>query len=269
MRAVFRSTAILGWVLAIGIGGLGGCASPPSGSDATALADFRETNDPLEPTNRVLYAINDGIDTVLLRPLAQGYRAVTPPPVRSGVHNLLTNISTPMILANDMLQGQPTRAGDSFMRFLINTTIGIAGLIDVAKEWGYPHHDNGFGTTLALWGVGEGPFLFLPILGPSNPRDLTGFGADIALDPWTWVGGGTGKTVFNWSRIGLTAIDERERVLDAVDGIKKTALDPYATFRSLYRQHRQAEIQAVRDDKRVPQPNWFPPTQAAAPRPAP
>jgi phospholipid-binding lipoprotein MlaA len=238
-------------------------------SDAAAVAEYRETNDPLEPTNRVMYEINDGIDTVLMRPLAQGYRAVVPDPIRTGVHNLLTNMNTPVILANDMLQGKPTRAGDSFMRFIINTTVGIGGLFDVAKEWGYPHHDNGFGTTLALWGVGEGPFLFLPILGPSNPRDLTGFGLDIVTDPWMWVGSGTGKTIFSWTRVGLGALDERERVLDAVDGIKKTALDPYATFRSLYRQHRNAEIQAVQDDKRVAQPNWFSQPQAApAARPA-
>ena len=264
MHAVFRSVSIFGFALAIGA--LSGCATPPPASDAAAAAEFRETNDPLEPTNRVFYEINDGIDTVLMRPLAQGYRAVVPPPVRTGVHNLLTNMGAPVVLANDMLQGKPTRAGDTFMRFIINTTVGVAGIFDVAKEWGYPHHDNGFGTTLALWGVDEGPFLFLPILGPSNPRDLTGFGVDLVTDPWMWVGAGTGKTIFNWSRFALGAVDERERVLDAVDGIKKTALDPYATFRSLYRQSRNAAVRAVREDNRMTQPNWFP--QAPATRPA-
>lgn len=264
MRAVYRPFVFLG--LLLGAGGLSGCATPPPATDAAAVAEFRETNDPLEPTNRVLYQINDGIDTVLMRPLAQGYRAVVPPPVRTGVHNLLTNMGTPVIFANDMLQGKPTRAGDSFMRFLINTTVGVAGIFDVAKEWGYPHHDNGFGTTLALWGVDEGPFLFLPILGPSNPRDLVGFGVDIVTDPWTWVGSGTGKMIFDWSRYGLGAIDERERLLDAVDGIKKTALDPYATFRSLYRQNRNARIREIREDNRMTQPNWF--SAPAAARPA-
>ena len=262
MRAVYRPFAFLGLLLAVG--GLSGCATPPPASDAAAAAEFREANDPFEPTNRVFYQINDGIDTVLMRPLAQGYRAVVPPPVRTGVHNLLTNMGTPVVFANDMLQGKPTRAGDSFMRFLINTTVGVAGIFDVAKEWGYPYHDNGFGTTLALWGVDEGPFLFLPILGPSNPRDLVGFGVDIVTDPWTWVGSGTGKTIFNWSRYGLGAIDERERALDAVDGIKKTALDPYATFRSLYRQNRNAKIREAREADRM-----IPPTGSLQPaRPA-
>jgi len=258
MRVVSRSTTLLGFALAAFVSiGLSGCATPPPASDKAAVAEFKETNDPLEPANRVMYQINDGIDTVIMRPLAQGYRAVLPQPVRESVHNALTNLSTPVVLANDMMQGKPRRAGDSFMRFLINSTIGFAGFFDVAKELGYPGHDNGFGTTLALWGVDEGPFLFLPILGPSNPRDLVGFGADIAMDPWTWVGSGDGKTIFTWTRTGLGALDARERVLDDVDNIKKTALDPYATFRSLYRQHRNSEVNAVREDKRATPPNWF------------
>jgi phospholipid-binding lipoprotein MlaA len=266
---VFRSTTLLGFALAAFVSaGLSGCATPPPADNTAAVAEFKESNDPLEPTNRVMYQINDGIDTVLMRPLAQGYRAVTPQPVRDGIHNLLTNMGAPVVLANDMLQGKPRRAGDSFMRFLINSTIGIGGLVDVAKDLGYPYHDNGFGTTLALWGVDEGPFLFLPILGPSNPRDFVGFGADMAMDPWTWVGSGEGKTIFTWTRAGLGALDGRERVLDDVDSIKKTALDPYATFRSLYRQHRNAEITAVREDKRATPPNWFsqPPADGKAAR---
>ena len=253
MRAVQSSRFLLGPVLAATVlasVSLAGCATVPPASDAAALADFRETNDPMEPTNRVFYEINDGIDTVVMRPLAQGYRAVVPPPVRTGVHNLLTNMGTPVVFFNDVLQDKPKRAGDSFMRFLINTTLGVGGIFDVATDLGYPHHDTGFGTTLALWGANEGPFLFLPVLGPSNPRDLAGFGADIALDPWTWVGSGLGKRIFDWSRYGLGAIDQRERVLDALDDVKKSALDPYATFRSLYRQRRNAEIDAARADHR-------------------
>lgn len=254
MSAVSDLRLKLGMLVALGFLAVG-CATPPPATDAAAVAEYNEANDPLEPTNRVMYEINDGLDTVIMKPLAQGYRAVVPQPVRQGVHNLLTNMGTPVVFANDVLQNKPQRAGDSFMRFLINTTLGVAGIFDVATDLGYPHHDTGFGTTLALWGANEGPFLFLPVLGPSNPRDLLGFGVDTVTDPWFWVGSGLGKTIFDWSRAGLSAIDQRERFLDDVDNIKKTALDPYATFRSLYRQRRNAEIEAARTDHRGTVPN--------------
>jgi phospholipid-binding lipoprotein MlaA len=232
------------------------CATKPPASDPDALADYQQTNDPLEPTNRVFYAINNGLDTVILRPLALGYRAIVPEPVRNGVHNALSNLGTPVQLANDMLEGKPRRAGDTVMRFVINTTVGLLGFIDVATKWGYPNHDADFGMTLASWGVPEGPFLFLPVLGPSDPRDAVGFGVDIALDPFTWVGNPRDGTItaLNWTRFGLNAIDSRERVEDSLQQIKKTALDPYATFRSLYRQHREAQIKALMDDKRATVP---------------
>jgi phospholipid-binding lipoprotein MlaA len=240
---------------------LSGCATRPPASDPDAVADYEQTNDPLEPTNRVFYAVNNGLDTVILRPAALAYRYVVPVPIRDGVHNVLSNIGSPVQLANDILEAKPRHAGDTTMRFLINTTVGVLGIFDVATKWGYPNHDSDFGMTMALWGVPEGPFLFLPILGPSDPRDAAGFGADIALDPFTWVGTGPNKpgwTAFKWSRQGLNAIDQRERVLDPIDQIKKTALDPYATFRSLYRQHRRAQIEDLRIDNRATVPAWFP-----------
>jgi phospholipid-binding lipoprotein MlaA len=238
--------------------GIAGCATPPPADDPEAVADFEQTNDPLEPTNRVFYAINNGLDTVILRPAAQAYRYVLPGPVRTGIHNVLVNLGTPVQLTNDMLEGKPRRAGDTTMRFLINTTVGVLGIFDVAKGWGYPDHDADFGLTLANWGVPEGPFLFLPVLGPSGPRDAAGFGMDIAIDPFTWVGQGVGVTAANWTRFGVNAVDQRERVLDPIEQIKKTALDPYATFRSLYRQHRQAQLSKLRNDNRATIPVWFP-----------
>ncbi len=264
MRAVVPSRLLLAAAMALGV--LSACATRPPASDPQALADFNETNDPLEPTNRIFYAINNGLDTVLLRPVAQAYRFVVPQPVRTGVHNVLANLSTPVILANDMMEGEPRRAGDTTMRFLINTTVGVVGVFDVATGWGYPAHDVGFGTTMALWGVPEGPFLFLPVLGPSNPRDASGFGVDTATDPFTWVGSGVAVQALGYGRYGLSAVDARERVLDATDQIDKTALDPYATYRSLYRQHRQSEIDEVRADKRATVPVWFPQPAPAAPR---
>ena len=236
------------------------CATPPPASDPDAVADFRATNDPLEPTNRVFYAINNGLDTVILKPAAQAYRFTVPEPVRNGVHNVLGNLSSPVLLANDMLEGKPRRAGDTLMRFVINTTAGVLGIFDVAKKWGYARHDADFGMTLATWGVPEGPFLYLPILGPSDPRDAAGFGVDLAMDPFSWVGGphNVSKKAFNWSRVVMSALDTRERLLDSIDQIKKTALDPYATFRSLYRQHRAAQIKEIQDDTRQTIPAWFP-----------
>ena len=227
------------------------------------MADFNEANDPLEPTNRVLYAINDGLDTVIMRPIALAYRNVVPEPVRTGIHNVLSNLGTPVELGNDILEAKPRRAGDTSMRFLINTTLGVVGIFDVAKDLGYPNHESDFGITLALWGVGDGPFLFLPVLGPTNPRDAIGYGVDGVADPFNWIGRGTVVRVLDWTKFGLNAVDQRERVLDTIDSIKKTALDPYATFRSLYRQHRRAQIEQARSDRAATIPVWFP-QQAAA-----
>ena len=217
----------------------------------------------LEPANRAFYAFNDAIDTVLLRPAAKAYRFILPGPVRSGIHNVLSNLGTPVQLSNDMLEGKPRRAGDTSMRFMINTTAGVLGIFDFAKDWGYPDHDADFGMTLALWGLPDGPFLFLPVFGPSGPRDAVGLGVNAAMDPFTWVGQGAAVRALNWTRFGFNALDQRERHLDDIDSIKKTALDPYATFRSLYRQHRQAQIEDLRKDKRATIPVWFP--QSGAP----
>lgn len=241
------------------------CATKPPASDPDAVAEFNEANDPLEPTNRVFYAINNGIDTVLLRPVAIVYRQV-PGAIRRPVHNLLTNMNAPVGFANNVLQAHPRKAGDMMMRFLINSTVGVGGLFDVATDWGYPDNEADFGLTMAVWGVGSGPFLFLPVLGPSNPRDATGFAVDVAADPLTWIGF-DGSQTLAWSRLGLSAADTRERYLDQIDNIKKTALDPYATFRSLYRQNREEKINRARQDRPATIPAWFPQpaTPAAAP----
>ncbi len=232
------------------------CAARPPASDPDALAEYQENNDPAEPTNRVFYKVNDTLDTYFLAPVARGYRSAVPDAVRRPVHNVLANLSSPIIFANDVLQTRPRRAGDTVMRFLINSTAGVGGLFDVATSLGYPEHDTDFGVTMALWGVGEGPFLFLPVLGPSNPRDATGFAGNIVLDPFTYASFG-GITALRISRTAVGAVDARERLLDPVDNIKKSALDPYATFRSLYRQNRRSAIEVTRNDDRATVPAWF------------
>jgi phospholipid-binding lipoprotein MlaA len=262
MRAVFRPRSPSRFIfLAAGalLLGLAGCATPPPAGDPEALEDFHQTNDPLEPTNRVFYKINDGLDTVILKPAAQAYRYVLPNPVRTGIHNVLDNLGSPVRLTNDTLQGKPRRAGDTAMRFLINTTAGVVGIFDVAKDLGYPNHDTDFGLTLANWGVPEGPFLYLPVLGPSSPRDAAGFGVDIALDPFTWIGRGrTAFTIASWTKTVVSALDTRSNLLDAIDQVKKTALDPYATFRSLYRQNRVGRLETLQADNRATIPIWWP-----------
>ncbi len=255
MRPVRRSRLIAAGLLAAL---LAGCATPPPPSRPEARADFYQTNDPLEPANRVFYKVNDALDKAVLRPVAIAYRDAVPAPVRTGVHNILGNLTTPVTLGNDMLEGKSQRAGDTFMRFLINTTLGGLGAVDVARRLGYPAHDSDFGETLALWGVPEGPFLFMPVFGPTNPRDTLGRGVDIVSDPFGWVGQGAAVTALNWSRFSLTAVDARSRVLGEISSIQKTALDPYATFRSLYRQHRRAQIAKLRADNQHTIPAWFP-----------
>lgn len=232
-----------------------GCADRPPAGETDALAEYKANNDPIEPANRFFYRINDGLDTYFLAPVARGYRYV-PEAIRRPIHNVIANISTPVIFANDVLQAKPRRAGDSMMRFVINSTAGVGGLFDVATDLGYPEHESGFGTTLALWGVGEGPFLFLPVLGPSNPRDAAGFAGNLVLDPLTFATFGGSRTL-GIARFGVAAVDTRERLLDPIDNIKKSALDPYATFRSLYRQNRQAEVDARREPDPATVPAWF------------
>jgi phospholipid-binding lipoprotein MlaA len=248
---------------AVALVSIAACATPPPANDPDAVAEFKEANDPLEPANRVFYAINDGLDVVILRPLALVYRNVIPKTVRDHTHNVLANLGAPVALGDDMLAGKPRRAGDTLMRFLVNSTVGIAGVFDVATGWGWPDHDTDAGISFALWGFAPGPYLYLPILGPTDPRDAVGFGVDRVMDPGTWIGGEPAKDV-GYGRLGLGALDARERVLDELDKVKAEALDPYATIRSLARQHRASQIDDARNDKRATTPAWYP---APAPKP--
>lgn len=221
-----------------------GCATRPPADDPEAVAEFRQNNDPIEPFNRVMYDVHQGIDTVVLEPVARGYRTVVPRPIRTGMRNVLGNLRAPVVLVNDMLQGEPRRAGDTLGRFLINSTLGLGGIFDVAEmQFGVPPRTNDFGLTFARWGIGEGPYLFVPVLGPSNPRDLTGFGAGLAADPFVWIGQGVTLEALTWSRAGVTVIDTREDLLDPLEDLERSSLDPYATLRSVYRQRRQSEIE--------------------------
>lgn len=217
-----------------------GCATPPT--DPDALAAYNEANDPLEPMNRQIFSFNEGADKYVIRPLAEGYVYIVPSGGRRSVRNFLNNLRSPVVLANDILQGEMERAGTTIGRAVFNTTIGIGGLFDVATPMGMPYHDEDFGQTLAVWGVGEGPYLVLPILGPSNPRDTVGLVADGFMDPLNWYLENIHLGYLTYVRAAIDGIDKRASVLDALDEIKRTSLDFYATIRSLYRQRRIDEI---------------------------
>jgi phospholipid-binding lipoprotein MlaA len=238
-----RLLALRSLAAAVVVLGLAACATRPPASEPEALAEFNAANDPLEPLNRGMYRVNEAADTLVLRPAAEIYRLFLPYEVRLGVRNALTNLRAPTILASDLLQGQTERAGRTASRFLINSTLGLGGIIDVAERgFGIPGHNEDFGQTLAVWGVGSGPYLFVPGLGPSNPRDLLGFGVDVVLSPWFWVGQGATVEALRYSRTGATVVDTREGVIDTLDDINRTSLDPYTTIRSATRQRRAAEI---------------------------
>lgn len=223
---------------------LGACATRPPADDPEAIAEFKQNNDPIEPFNRGSFAVHNAIDRNVLQPVARGYRRVVPQPVRSGVRNVLANLRTPVILVNDVLQGETRRAGDTLGRFVVNSTLGLGGIYDVAAtRMGVRGHTEDYGQTFARWGVGEGPYLFIPVLGPSNPRDLTGFGLGIASDPLVWLGQGATVDALLYGRTGATVVDTREDLLDTTDDVERTSLDPYATYRSAYRQRRRAEIE--------------------------
>jgi phospholipid-binding lipoprotein MlaA len=198
--------------------------------------------DPWEGFNRNLYAVHDSVDRAVLEPVARGYRAVTPGPVRRGVVNFLRNLRSPVIFANDLLQGEISRAGTTAVRFGINSTVGIAGAFDPATNMGLERHDEDFGQTLAVWGVGSGPYIFVPLMGPTTVRDGAGRIVDIAFDPLTWFKGDDINTI-RATRTIVAGISAREEVLDTVDDIRATSVDPYVTIRSSYGLLRQSAIQ--------------------------
>ncbi len=196
-----------------------------------------DVGDPLEATNRVLFDVTLAIDRNVTRPVAIGYRDGIPQGGRVVVRNFLDNLNSPVVFANDVLQGEPNRAGTTLARTVVNTTIGIGGLFEIAERWGLPKHYEDFGQTLAVWGVGEGPYLIVPILGPSNARDMVGFGVDFVMDPLFHVNWGD-KRYIPWTRFGVDMIDLRSRAIVQVDDIERTSADFYAATRSLYRQNR-------------------------------
>ena len=223
---------------------LAGGATKPPASDAAGLRALREINDPWEPTNRFLFKFDQGLDAVLIRPVAWTYREIVPQPAREGVTHVLNNVRSPVTLVNDILQGQGTRAGITLWRLVINTTVGLGGLFDVAAKMGVPGHTEDFGQTLAVWGAGEGPFLYLPILGPNGVRDGIGLGVDtFGFDPISWYSYNPHNLQWvQWAYLGAELVDAKANTMSTTDELKKSSIDYYAALRSAYRQYRAKEI---------------------------
>lgn len=215
-------------------GALAGCATVPGEADP---------RDPLEGMNRSVYQFNDAVDRTVIRPVALAYRDIVPPPVRSCVSNFFGNLRDVWSAANSIFQGRVPDGINSMGRVLMNTSLGVFGCYDRAAQVGVPPIANDFGTTLGVWGVGPGPYLVLPILGPSTVRDGTGR----LVDGYSGVIGNVDNVRLRNSLRGTDLLDTRTRLLEAGDLVDDLALDPYSFVRDAYLQQRQRRIRGVDD----------------------
>ncbi len=245
-------------------GPLVGCATPPS--DPAERAAFERTNDPLEPTNRKILEANMVLDKILLRPVAKAYVTILPEEARDALRRVLDNLKEPVVVINNVLQGRLDSAGITVGRFVVNSTLGVAGLMDVASKWGMERQPADFGQTLYVWGLPEGPYLILPVFGPSNPRDAIGMGVDAYIDPFALLATAENADELEISRFVLDGVDQRARVLDVLDDLQKNSLDFYAALRSLSQQKRAAELRRGAAPETAP--NFYNDPGKAAPRPA-
>lgn len=226
-----------------------GCASHPDTGQQAATYE-EDFNDPFEDANRKIFAFNQFVDRNAIVPAAKAYRTALPDPVRDSVRDFLNNLRAPLIFVNDTLQGQFESAAKTVGRFVINSTIGMGGVVDVAGRWGIPYHEEDLGLTLGAWGIPEGPYIVVPILGPSTPRDLGGQVAEGFGDPFNLMVTGNPYTLYwiPFVRGGVSGIDQRSRYIETLADIERTSLDYYATIRSLYRQRRAALIRREREN---------------------
>ncbi|WP_454723417.1 MULTISPECIES: MlaA family lipoprotein [Cupriavidus] len=207
---------------------MAGCATGPTANP----------QDPIEPFNRQVFRVNDGVDKVVLKPVAQFYTDYVPSPIRTAIDNAFSNVSDVYSAINNLLQGKPTRAAEDTMRVAINSVLGIGGLIDIATPAGLPKYKEDFGQTLGVWGVPAGPYLVLPLFGPSTVRDTAGMLVDRQLDPLAYM-----DPV--WARNTLTGVrivSARASLLSASNLIEEAALDKYSFLRDAYLQRRQYQI---------------------------
>ena len=208
----------------------------------SGCATTNNNNDPLEGVNRGIYKFNDVADKAVIKPVAKAYKAVTPSPIRKGFNNFFNNLGSLTTVINDLLQFKFAHAFTDAGRFVINTTFGLAGFIDVASMDNIPNRKEDFGQTLGYWGVGNGAYLVLPILGPSTLRDATGFAIDTATsDPITYTHNIGEIRLHNQIR-AAQLVDKRTQLLDAGDLVDNASLDPYSFVREAYLQRRASQV---------------------------
>jgi len=241
--------------------------SDPESATATTAgeAPFRATavdpnrGDPLEGFNRAMFGIHQALDKAIYRPLAMGYQHVVPKPVRSGFRNFLSNLTEPVVFLNYLLQFKFGKAAETLARFTVNSTLGVGGLFDVAKtkEFNLPHRSNSFGDTLAYYGVGPGPYIFLPLVGPTTLRDVLGGPLGGAVLPVA-VGNPFNDWRFQFPTGVINGLDRRAESDQELRALFGGAVDPYATLRSVWLQHRAGEVSALRHHRiEAPSPSEF------------
>jgi len=222
--AAYLRPAVIGILML----GLAGCAH--TGDPANS-----NQGDPLEPWNRAVFSFNDKLDRAAIKPAARGYQAVVPARIRKHVGNFFRNLNEPTTIVNDLLQGNVSQAANDFLRFALNSTFGMLGLLDMATPAGLPHHEEDFGQTLRLWGLGSGPYLVLPLLGPSTTTDGIGLvPAALYTDPRTAIG----DEQASYGLLTTNIIDSRSRAL-GTSTVLDLKLDPYVFMRETYLQRRE------------------------------
>lgn len=257
MKPAACQRALAALTVALSLGALGGCAT-------TGPANPR---DPWEPFNREIQGFNDNLDRVLLKPVATAYVNTVPPLIRTGVSNFFNNVSDAWSAVNSLLQGRLQDAEENLARFHVNTMFGLLGIFDVASDLNIERHREDFGQTLGRWGVPPGPYLVLPVLGPSTLRDGLALTVDRRYDLVRQIHDPDTRTVLT----GVRLVDRRANLLNTVNVLEGAAIDRYAFTRDAYLQHRRAEILNGEEDQEIPPPlpdeSLEPP--AAAPQPSP
>jgi phospholipid-binding lipoprotein MlaA len=251
--------------------------APVAGLARTHPAPGATSDDPWERFNRRVFALNQRIDRAVVGPLSRLTSGLTPGPIGRAIHNFVVNLHEPVVIVNDLLQARPGPAVRSAFRLVVNSTIGALGAIDVAKALGDPVHKNGFGDTLGRWGASPGPYLVVPVLGPSTIRDLFGSAVDDATEPIQFISFPY-RTEVDITVSIVGGLNERAEVGKELEALLAGAADPYATLRSSYLQAREAEIRGEKalpplpdiEDATPPPgtPQAFPPVTATPEAPA-